>query len=711
MQASEVVTPNDVDALRGLAYECGVATEFWDYSGNHRMVSSAALVAVLGALGVDATSDEAVAKARWERDIAPWRLTLPPSVVMRAGYNYELAVHVPHGAGVTLRVELEDGGVRHAPQLDRYVPPRHVDGQLVGRATFELAPDLPLGWHEIVATVEGADVARAVLAVTPFRMELPAGRSWGLMSQMYSVRGEESWGVGDYVDLADFASFVGEEGADFVLINPMHACQPVAPLTPSPYLPVSRQFLSHLYIRPDRITEYALLSGRQRRRVDSLALAMRARNRDAAALDRDLAWTAKLEALSIIFAAGRSAGRQREFARFRRRGGQPLEDWGLWCALVEARKSAEDWPTELANIEAPGISAARVEHADRIEFFIWLQWIATQQLQQAQQVAKDAGMRLGLMADLAVGVHANGADVWTMPDAFAKGIGVGAPPDMYNQLGQNWNQPPWHPGELARTGYQPLRDMARTVLANAGALRVDHIIGLFRLWWIPEGLGAAEGTYVRYDHEAMLGVLLLEAHRAGAIVIGEDLGTVEPWVRDYLADRGVLGTSIMWFEKDEYGQFLAPERYRHLALSTVNTHDLPPTPGYLAGEHVELRHRLGLLENTLEEARQEARTEQEFMVETLIRRGLLSPAANHSEQDIIEAMHRYVAATPSQLIGVALVDGVGEKRTQNQPGTDNEYPNWRIPLADGLGAAQLVEDLPANERLTALMAIMRETVR
>ncbi|HMO10464.1 MAG TPA: 4-alpha-glucanotransferase, partial [Actinotalea sp.] len=196
----------------------------------------------------------------------------------------------------------------------------------------------------------------------------------------------------------------------------------------------------------------------------------------------------------------------------------------------------------------------------------------------------------GVMHDLAVGVHPEGADAWALRDVLAVGVSVGAPPDMYNQQGQDWSQPPWRPDALVRTAYRPFRDLLRTVLRHAGAIRIDHVIGLFRLWWIPQGSGAQEGAYVRYDHEALVGILCLEAQRAGAVVIGEDFGTFEPWVRDYLADRGVLGTSVLWFEYED-GGVMPPERYRRLALATVTTHDLPPTAGYLGGEHVDLRHQ------------------------------------------------------------------------------------------------------------------------
>ena len=315
-------------------------------------------------------------------------------------------------------------------------------------------------------------------------------------------------------------------------------------------------------------------------------------------------------------------------------------------------------------------------------------------------MARDAGMPVGVVHDLAVGVHPDGADTWALGDALARDVTAGAPPDAFNQQGQDWSQPPWRPDQLAALGYAPYRDMLRTVLRHAGALRVDHIIGLFRLWWVPRGHGPAQGTYVRYDHEALVGILALEAARAGAFVVGEDLGTVEPWVRDYLRERGILGTSILWFEKDGEGRPLPPEAWRELCLATVTTHDLPPTAGYLAGEHIDIRERLGLLTRPVAEEAEVDAADREAVLDAL--RDLKLLEESPTERDKVEALHRFLALTPARLIGVALADAVGDRRAMNQPGTSTEYPNWRLPLADGVGQPVLLEDLMDAIRVTTL---------
>lgn len=699
--------------LGALARAHGVATEYWDIDGVRREVSADTIRAVLAALDVPAQTPERVASSLREADLAPWRRTLPASVVIAQGEPAAVPVHVVDGDAVELVVDLEDGGRVELEQRDEWTPAREVDGRTVGRAVFELPGTLPLGWHTLVART-GHEEARSVLAVTPARLELPElrpeldDRGWGLMTQLYSARSSRSWGFGDLADLAELTTIGGELGADFLLINPLHAAEPTTPITPSPYLPATRRFVNPLYIRPEDIPEIGYLPTSQRTLIEWAWDGVAPANEDSGPIDRDAVWDAKKPALETIYAGGRSRSRQRELDAFRREQGKGLEDFALWCAVHE-RYDERSWPLTVENATPGTLNQLRRELSDRIDFHVWLQWVADSQLARAQEAARANGMRLGIMHDLAVGVHPAGADAWSLRDVLAQDISVGAPPDFYNQQGQDWSQPPLRPDALAESGYAPVRDMVRTVLRHAGALRVDHIIGFFRLWWIPRGAGPAEGTYVRYDHDAMIGVLALEAHRAGAVVIGEDLGTVEPWVREYLDRRGILGTSVLWFEHTEDGAPRPPQDYRRLVLATVTTHDLPPTAGYLAEEHVDLRNRLGLLTEPVAQVRLEARTQRERMLAALASRGLLPD--DPTERQIVEALHAYVAQSPAALVGVSLADAVGERRTQNQPGTDTEYPNWKIPLADGGERCVLVEDLPGNARLASLVTALVAQLR
>ncbi|MGE5135266.1 MAG: 4-alpha-glucanotransferase [Gemmatimonadota bacterium] len=532
----------------------------------------------------------------------------------------------------------------------------------------------------------------------------PPGRTWGLAAQLYSVRSRGSWGHGDLRDLADLAAWAASDlGAGFVLINPLHAAEPVPPVSPSPYLPMSRRFLSPLYLRVEDIPEYRLLSSAGRRRIDALAAPLRARNATSDLIDRDQVWRAKRTALEIVYRQPMDERRHAAFERFCVRHGQELADWSLWCVLAEDHgPDWRRWPEPLRDPRSPAVIAERETAGGRARFHAWLQWVADEQLAAAQAAAQDAGMPIGIITDLAVGSHPGGADSWASAAFLVPGVSTGAPPDEFNQLGQDWGQAPWHPGRLARAGYQPLAGLIGAALRHAGGLRVDHVMGLLRLWWVPAGMTPDRGTYVRYDHEGMVGVLAGAAASAGALAIGEDLGTVEDWIRDYLASRGVLGTSLLWFERGPDGRPRPPGQWRRGALATVGTHDMPPASAMVSGEQVELRARLGLLTQSLESERAAARSAVSAWQAALTREGLLA-AGPVDPAAFTLALYGYLARTPSALIGVSLTDAVGDRRQQNLPGTTTEYPNWRIPLCDAEGRPVLLDDLPDHPLLRAVV--------
>ncbi|MBX7443896.1 MULTISPECIES: 4-alpha-glucanotransferase [unclassified Arthrobacter] len=700
--------PVDPHLLQQLADAYGVGTSFQGWDGLPHSVAEETLVKVLAALGVEARTNSEIEAALAEAELAPWRRMLPPAVVIQQGEPAQVPVHVRDGATASLTVTLEGGaGSREAVQQDIWVQPREVDGVSTGRATFSLPQDLPLGWHTLHAESEGA-TATAALVVTPARLAtakpLEERRGWGLATQLYSVRSKRSWGIGDFADLADLAAISGSRGADYVLVNPLHAAEPVPPVQPSPYSPSTRRFFNPLYIRIEAVPELAYLRPRKRAALEKLHAEVAVLNKEGGRLDRDAVYAAKLQALEMLYHTRRSPARQAAFDEFCRISGKGLDDFALWSAIREDLAPGDPlWTDPACAIGTREAEALREKLADRIGFHRWLQWICDEQLEYAQHAALRSGMRLGVVHDLAVGVDHSSADAWTLRSVLAPATSVGAPPDMYNQQGQDWGQPPWHPTRLAEAGYAPFRDMLATVLRHAGGIRVDHILGLFRLWWIPAGNAPGDGAYVRYDHEALIGILALEAHRAGAVVIGEDLGTFEPWVRDYLAARGILGTSILWFEYDGDSP-LAPEKYRTQALASVNTHDLPPTAGYLAGDHVALRSRLGLLERSEAEERAEHNASLEKMFALLRERGYLPGGSADGDEHTIEALHLLLAQAPSVLLGVALVDAVGERRVQNQPGTTAAlYPNWQVPLGGPDGKPVYLDDLPANGRFNALL--------
>lgn len=713
-----VLSAEDMDRLRHLADINGVSTGFWDWRGDYQLTPPETLFRVLESLGVpvDVNSSGADIEAAvvWTEQ-QPWKLPLPECTVVRSGKDAEVFVHLPHGSGVRAWVQLESGTTGELRQLDWYFDPREIDGELIGRATFLISAGLPLGYHTIFAEIDcpgqTPQIHQKPLYIVPDRLEPQVlsrsdARFWGVNVQAYSIRSKQSWGVGDAVDLADFTAIGAQQGADFILINPLHAAENVLPVEDSPYLPVSRRWLNLMYIRPEIVPEYAQLGMRQKKRIEELReQAASAPAERGGGLNRDAVWQGKKQALEAIYAQPRSLYREALYREFTAVGGSSLHDYALWCALAE-HLGTTHLEGEYGSPVNPAVVELEEELAPRIDFYSWCQWVASEQCQLPNRVGTDLGMDIGIMADLAVGVHRFGSDYWSNPGCFASDMTVGAPPDMYSQQGQDWSQPPWNPRALERAGYEPLKDILSATMKLSGALRIDHILGLFRLWWIPEGEGADKGAYVYFNHEAMVGVLLLEAHRHSSLVIGEDLGTVEPWVRQYLNERGILGTSVLWFEKDESGWPLNADQYRRDVLATVNTHDLPPTAGYVEGIHTKLRDKIGILVDPVEAVVAADQEEQDRMRSRLVEWGLLE--SDGSTAEMIEAMHRYICRTPSRMVAASLVDAVGEKQPQNLPGTHNEYPNWRIPLSDSEGQPVLLEDLDSREDVQRFFEVMRD---
>lgn len=710
-------------ALGELADRFGISTQFYDWKGRHTQVGEQTVIAILAEFGVDASTPErARAAARRVRD-DHWRRIVQPCVVLRAGQEGRVDVHVPAGAPVSLRIVGEDGNDHLPWQVDNWNPDRPIDGRMIGEATFGIPGNLPLGYHELIVTIGTHDAdgsaadggihttATSTIIVTPNRVGLPrrmgASRVWGYAAQLYSVRSHHSWGLGDLTDLADLCTWSASQGAGYLLTNPLHAAEVAGRMEPSPYLPSSRLFVNPIYIRPELIAEYHDLDQYDASLIESLRTTT-LDDDPQALLDRDRTWQAKSQALELIHRVDMSASRRMAFTAFRVARGRRLEDFATWCLLSELHGSDwHDWPAELHDPHGAAVARVRREHADRIDFHMWLQWIADQQLSTAQSSGTDAGMPVGLICDLAVGVNGSGADAWMLNGLFAREMNVGAPPDPFNQAGQDWGQPPMRPDVLEQMAYAPLREMVSNALRHAGGVRIDHIMGLFRLWWVPKGLGPRHGAYVRYNHEAMVGVVALEAYRAGALVIGEDLGTVEPWVRDHLASRGILGTSIMWFETGPDGRPKQPQQWREHAMSSVTSHDLPPTSSYLRGDHVELRDRLGLLTESVDEERENARRERETWLASLRQQGVLEADEDDPEQ-VTLAMHTLLTRTPSKVINATLTDAVGDPRTQNLPGTEDEYPNWRVPLSGPDGEPVYLEDLYSSDRVARMAKVLRD---
>jgi 4-alpha-glucanotransferase len=572
-------------------------------------------------------------------------------------------------------------------------PAERVSGQDPGQPGSAGAPGAP-----------GAPGARGRGTAAPPRM--PARRSWGFTVQLYSVRSAGSWGHGDLHDLADLVTWSAQQlGAGFLLINPLHAAEPRPPVSASPYLPMTRRYVSPLYLRIEDIPEFGQLDPAVREQISTLAAPLRARNTTSDLIDRDEVWAAKRQALEIIYRVPMSDQRRADYERYRQLEGRDLEDWAAWCVLADAHGGDwRRWPEELHD-PAAAIRAIQPgwlwtdAHAD---FHAWLQWLADSQLAAAQRAAVAAGMDTGIITDLAVGSHPGGADAWAHQDLLVGGLSVGAPPDEFNQRGQDWSQPPWHPQRMASVGYRPLGGLFEAALRHAGGLRVDHVMGLMRLWCVPNGMPPDRGAYLRYDHHRAVAALAGQAARAGALAIGEDLGTVDPWIHRYLADHGIMGTMMIWFAREPDGAPLQPEHWRRDCMATVGTHDVPPVAAFRTGDQVTIRARLGLLKHPEKRERHDAELMLSSWGDALAARGLIPAGPLPGADEFTVALYRYLSLTAALLVGVSLADAVGDRRPQNMPGTSDEYPNWQIPLCDAEGRPVLLEDLPDHPLVQAV---------
>jgi 4-alpha-glucanotransferase len=589
----------------------GIGTGYWDVSGQWRSVPGPTVTAVLAAMGAAGPEPAADIPLVMVDQYGPWP-------------------HLPGG-----HLVLEGGGA-------------------LEMGDFRDQPDeLPLGYHRLERADGGAHL---IVAVCPPRCPSPPpGRTWGWSVQLYAARSRASWGIGDFADLRGLVEWASGDGAGFVLVNPLHAPAPGPVPEASPYFPSSRCFLNPLYLRVEDVPGAA--------EVPSLAaLAEKARTLNAERrIDRAMVWACKSEALEAQFARFQESGGEAEFDRYVSHRGRVLDGYTSFCALAEIHGLPwHDWPPELRRPDAPAVAAfaSTLGGRTRKRYHAWLQWQCETQLARAEQAGG-----AGLVCDLAVGVDGGGADAWLWQDTFALGMRVGAPPDDFNTGGQDWGLPPWDPWKLRAAAYEPYVEMLRAVMRPARGVRVDHVMGLFRLFWVPLGAAPSEGAYVHYVWQDMVGLMRLEAWRAGAYVVGEDLGTVEDHVRETLANSGVLSYKLLWFEPRP------PPEWPVQALGAVTTHDLPTVAGVWTGTDVEAQRHMG------------ARVNEE--ASAALRGRLAERTSSWDDRpvgEVIEAVYASLAGAPCTLLVAVLDDAAGALERPNMPGTIDEWPNWCLAL-------------------------------
>ncbi len=724
-------------ALEELAERCGIEASYVDARGETRQLEPATRARVFEALGLKATDEAAARDVLEDLDRAEWRRGLPPVIVVPEGRPIEISLTLKAGAAAcSWTLVLEDGTRRSgaiAVASLRLTEAGDAMGAGAGmdagtgqaeRRRWQLEDGLPAGYHRL--TVAGdviGNTASTHVIVTPVACWLPpslvaGGRIWGVAAQLYLLRSARDWGIGDFGDLRAFVDLLAQRGADVVGVNPLHALFPDQPERASPYSPNSRLLLNVLYIDIPALPEYAECAAAQALVGGQEFRAALAACHAAPQVDYTAVAQLKLPVLSRLHAAARAQRRSRrwrEFQAFRRARGVALERACVFDVLrqhwmAESPRGADwrTWPAEFRDPDSAAVRAFARAHEEAVSFRCWLEYCADAQLESAAQAAR--GMAVGLYRDLAVGADATGAEGWVNQRAVVAGVTIGAPPDIYNPGGQDWGLPPFDPRALREEAYASWIELLRANMRHAGGLRIDHVMGLRQLYWVPAGCEPAAGAYVRYPFEDMLGILALESRRHRCLVVGEDLGTVPQGFRERMTAAGVLSYRVVLFERDAAG-YLPPERYPPLSLAVSGSHDLPTLSAWWDGSDLRLKDSLKLFPAPAdrERALEERDRDRRDLLSAFAAAGIAAPPADvgadvHGGTEAFRAAaHAFLARSRSAIALLQIDELTGEQRPVNVPTTSDQYPNWRRRQSATLEEIEVSPTLTDEvERLRAL---------
>ncbi|MEB3205842.1 MAG: 4-alpha-glucanotransferase [Vampirovibrionales bacterium] len=726
------------DALRQLADAYGMTCFYTDIWNNERWASDDTLKKVLMAFGLPEKtfhSVENIHQAYLDRQAEGRAQLMPPVWVHRqAEGRCHLPVNVAAPATARWQISLESGlTTPEGIDLTGDASVEPVNGH--GPVTICLPEGLPLGYHQVSLTVDGVS-ATTRLIITPSACYLPNAlqadnsHSWGISSQLYGLNSHRNWGMGDFRDLAQVIQWSGRMGAGFVGINPLHALFQHNPNQASPYSPSSRFFLNPLYLDIEAIEEFSADEALSQK-VQSHGFQFQIKAlRHMPLVDYESVWSIKKDWLERLFARFVSdhydvsknvakTPRGQAFLNFVQSKGPRLESFALFEALQEWHYREDMnrwgwvcWPKEYHDPKGAAVDAFARGNRERIVFWMYTQWQAEEQMKNAKALAHEHGMTVGIYGDIAVGADRGGSEVWSQQSLYELDMSVGAPPDLLNMQGQNWGLPPLNPHKLRQVAYEPFIKMIQANMAHCGALRIDHVLGLYRMYWVPAFSSAADGVYVRYPFDDILGILALESHRQQCIIIGEDLGTVPQEVQHAMARWGMLGYRVLYFEQEQDSAFTKPQNYWLLTLATLGTHDLATLRGYWLGFDIDQRRQLQLFpSDEAEDAQRFDRGKARyFLLKALVEEGLISEERLQAVQrneywfddELTIAVYRYLMRTKSKLHAIQLEDILGALEPNNVPGTVYEHPNWRRKLPLWL------EDLQADARLNPLMSVLEQ---
>jgi 4-alpha-glucanotransferase len=661
----------------------GIDPAYWDIWGRSHVTSAGTKQAILRALGVDTSDADAIGRAIADREQKERSRLLPPCLVIGERERPRVSpLYPPAGTtgAVSVRIQREDGAEQYysTPAAD----------------TLPLPLDLPLGYHDVEASLDGARASMRLI-VAPDRAYAPAHRAAGLAVALYGLRSQRNWGCGDLRDLAELSEWAAEDlHAGFIALNPLHAIHNRRPFNTSPYLPNCVYYQNFIYLDVEAIEDFQNSQRAQRLWCDPAVQAEVAALRASEQVEYERVCALKSRFLKLAFVKFlRERGpRAEEFRAFRAREGELLERFATYCALDDVMHAWNfhvwnwpDWPEEYRDPASPAVARFQRKHRRRVLFYQYVQWQIDRQLAAAQETAVRKGLPAGLYHDLALATDRFGSDLWAHREFFVAGCRVGSPPDDFSPKGQDWAFPPPNSLHHWETGYRLFVESIRKNCRHGGMLRIDHVMRFFRLYWIPDGADATEGAYVRDRWQDLIRIVALESVRHKVVVVGEDLGTVEPFVREALAQFGILSYRLFYFERDQAGAFLPFDKYPVQALVSSTTHDLPTLAGFWKSEDIEARRRTGVLtgeENYRAQLESRAKEKQQ-MLDLLHASGRLPDTAPRNAADVPEltgelhnAVIGFLASTPSQLLVVNQEDLTKELQQQNLPGTTWQYPNW-----------------------------------
>ena len=694
----------DPTLVEKLARLRGIGDAYHDYRGDLRYFSLKTKTDILRAMGCRVDDPAALAADLSEAEMARFKGLLPPLASARgphAGVDLNISAR-DFGASLVWTVNLEDGSHCEGVISTAACPETwrgEVDGSWITRRRLELPAALPPGYHELEVKI-GSVLTRCPLVVSPPACFEPAAivsgrRLWGIAVQLYTVRSRDNWGIGDFGDLKSLIRWLAPHGAGFIGLNPLHALAPADPLRASPYSASSRHFLNILYIAVPSVPDFAECAP-ARAAVDDPRFLERLQGlRSASLVDYRGVADAKFEVLELLFRHFReqhlspATDRGQRFRAFVAGGGSLLQAHARFDAMdrhfratLATASGWLSWPEEYRDVHGDAARRFAAAHALEVEFYLYLQWLAHDQLVSAQALACDLGMPIGLYGDYAVGSNPSGSETWVDQSSYRMGAEIGAPPDPLALKGQGWGIPPQDPFVMETQRLQGFVQLIRNNMRYYGALRLDHVMSLFRLWWVAAGDSPTEGAYVHYPLEQLLTVLALESARAACLVVGEDLGVVPDEMRRAMPEFGLYHYKVLLFEKDA-GRFRRPDEFVPRALGTVTTHDMPTLRSYWEARDIELRRGLNLypsldIQNEVMRERDQDRT---ALLAALREQGLqpTAPAAPAEPftHEFANALHVYLARSRSRLVSLQIEDLLGMVDPVNVPGTDQEYPNWR----------------------------------